>query len=119
MQTKLLDLLKNQEVGVVFSGMLLPLYPANAWSICPHHSKKVLSITPKSDRFVDSLDMREPLLISANFILTFDDKNPSMSQNAMSFIPCTNIQIQDRRVPFEDSLGLAAIVGIPLIRLAK
>ena len=63
---------KNKKVGMILASMYLSKQSANAWVPVPDYHKKILCNKTVLRKFVDYLDVGEPLPVCTDLILTFD-----------------------------------------------
>ena len=94
--------------------MNLSLGSADDRAVESDDDEQVLGVEPVFLILVDDLNVSQPLRIGADFILTFDNKNPVLSQDPMRFPRCLKVQIHDSRMPFRLAIGRLTIgVGVP------
>ena len=69
---------------MVLPGVDLFLEPAHARCVRPYDDKEILRVKAKVRVGVDDLDVRQPLSIRANLVLTLYDQHAVLTKDAVS-----------------------------------
>ena len=79
---------------MILSGVSLPNYSANPWTIAAHENKEIFNNEPIGRVLVDQFDVSKSLLIRTDLIRTFHDKNAFVPENTIGFLSGLKIKLQ-------------------------
>lgn len=85
---------------MILAGVDLPDDPTHAWSIVSNDNEQILDDETCRRQFVDDFDVRESLLVGADFILALDDVDAFRPQCPVRLARAGEIQVQDGFVIF-------------------
>jgi len=80
---------------MILSGVSLPNYSTNSWTVAAHENKKIFDNEPVGRVLVDQFHVSKSLLIRTYFVCTFHDKNAFVSEETIGLLSGLRIKLQD------------------------
>ncbi len=85
---------------------------AHAWSVVPHDHEEIFRDIPDFGVHLHDFYVREALPVGANLILTFDNEDASLPQDAPRFLTSVAVEIQNRLVVLARSPIPGSVVAV-------
>src|SRR5258708_31930112 len=103
---------------MILSGVNLLQHPTHTGLVPANENKPVLNDEPLAREFIDDFDVRQALLIGANFVGAYDHVKPLIAQYAIGLLTCLKIQVQNRLMVFSRrAVGGTVISVVSLVIL--